>query len=175
MSETIRIESDMKFVADNIFDIEEYMASGGYDGVKSVEFVRSIGDKLLFVEAKSSFPNPDNPKPNLDKGDKTGSQRFDEEITKICDKFIHSLNLYSAVGIGVIEGGFPPEYKPADNVSLQFILVIRDHENSWCINIERALTNRIRESSICMSKIWKPEVIVMNDKIATKHKIIVGE
>lgn len=172
MSETIR-ESGMNFIADNAFHIDTYKTTVGYNDIKSVEYVRSIGNKLLFVEAKSSFPNPDNQTPNPDKRNKTGSMLFNEEIADICEKFSHSLNLYSAVAIGVRRSRFPSEYKPADNVSLQFILVIRDHKEDWCDNIEKALTNRIRKS-ICMSKIWKPDVIVISDKAAMERKIIVN-
>jgi hypothetical protein len=162
----------MNFIADNVFPIEKSTVYTGLgDSVKSVEFVRAKGGKLLFVEAKSSFPNPSNPKPNPDKGDRTGYELFREEIEDICDKFTHSLNLYSAVDVGVTKDGFPPDYRPADKVSLTFILVINGFEMSWCNEIERALTNRLRES-ICMAKIWKPKVLVLNQEIAKRHELI---
>ena len=75
-------ESGMDFIADNAFEIENskiYKELG--EGIKSVEFVRGIDDMLLFVEAKTTFPNPNNPsedEPN----------RFLDEIENICDKFI---------------------------------------------------------------------------------------
>jgi hypothetical protein len=115
MNKTIR-ESGMCFVADNAFHIEkspQYTELG--DSVKTVEFVRAKGERLLFVEAKSSFPNPRNKRPNQAKGNKTGEEIFREEIADICDKFTHSLNLYSAVDIGVTKDGFPSEYKPAES------------------------------------------------------------
>ena len=169
MNKTI-IESGMSFNADNAFYIEKspvYIGLG--NGVKSVEFIRAKGDKLLFIEAKSSFPKPNNP-PNPNKGNKTGEQLFREEIADICDKFIHSLNLYSAIDVGVTEYDFPADYKPADKMSLKFVLVINKFDRSWCVDIEKALTNRIRES-ICMSKIWKPKIIVINNEIAAEHEI----
>jgi len=172
VSKTIT-ESGMIFNADNAFHIEKSRVYTGLGkGVKSVEFIRAKGDKLLFVEAKSSFPKPNKP-PNPNKGNKTGEQLFREEIADICDKFIHSLNLYSAIDVGVTEYNFPTDYKSADKMSLTFILVLNEFEKSWCGEIERALTNKIRES-ICMSKIWKPEVIVINNEIAAERKITVS-
>jgi hypothetical protein len=64
VSKTI-VESGMQFASDNVFHIEkspQYAAFGG--SVRTVEFIRAMDDKLLFVEAKSSFPNPHNLKPN---------------------------------------------------------------------------------------------------------------
>ena len=55
------IESGMHFIAENSFYIEKsniYTKLG--EGIKSIEFVRVIDNKLLFVEAKSTFPNPSN-------------------------------------------------------------------------------------------------------------------
>ena len=160
------IESGLNFVPDNAIHIEKsplYTQLG--ENVKSVEFVRTIGKKLLFVEAKSSFPNPNNPAPNPDKGNKTGTELFREEIADICEKFIHSLNLYSAAEVGVTEIGFPQGYTPSEKVSLEFVLVINGFKKSWCYGVERALLNKIRES-ICMARIWKPKVYVINHEAA---------
>ncbi|MDR2706703.1 MAG: hypothetical protein LBC02_13060 [Planctomycetaceae bacterium] len=173
MNKTIS-ESGMSFVSDNVFHIEkspQYAELG--NRVKTVEFVRTKGEKLLFVEAKSSFPKPYNMASNQAKGNKTGEELFHKEVVDICDKFIHSLNLYSAINVGVTKDGFPSDYKPADKVTLMFILVINGFKMSWCVEIEKALNQRIRES-ICMSKIWKPEVIVINNETAAKNNITVN-
>ena len=142
------------------------------EGIKSVEFVRSKGKKLLFIEAKQSFPNPNNPTPNPDRGNKTGSELFQEDIIDICDRFTHSLNLYSAVSIGITEDGFPPEYILSDKVSIEFLLVINGFAGAWCNEIQKALVNRIREL-IYISKIWKPEVYVINRETAVKRNLVV--
>jgi len=158
-------ESDMDFIADNAFHIEKspsYTNLGS--DVKSVEFVRIKDNKLLFVEAKSSFPKPD-------VADAGKSTRFKEEIGKIYDKFTHSLNLYSAVEVGVIGGGFPADYKPADKVTLVFVMVIKGFEQTWCIPIQKALLAEISKS-IIMAKIWKPEVDVINEETAKKKRLI---
>jgi hypothetical protein len=164
----------MQFVSENVFYIEkspQYAELG--DSVKTVEFARAKGNKLLFVEAKSSFPNPHNLAYNKAKGNKTGEEIFYEEIDDIYDKFAHSLSLYSAVGIGATKDGFPTGYEPAHKVSLVFILVIRGFEMSWCDEIESALKQRIRAST-SIAKIWRPKVLVMNDEVAAIQNVTVS-
>ena len=167
-------ESNMNFIADNAFYIEKSpIYTGLGKNVKSVEFIRSKGHKLFFVEAKSSFPDPSNPNPNPKKDNKTGKELFKEEIIDICDKFVHTLNLYSAVNVGVIENGFPAEFNPSQKVSLVFVLVINGFHKSWCDEVERALANKLRES-ICIDKIWKPEISVLNHEEAIKRKLSIA-
>jgi hypothetical protein len=164
MIETIT-ESGMDFIADNVFHIEKspfYTRLRG--SVKSVEFVRAKGCKLMFVEAKSSFPK-------LNDTDDKKSTRFREEVEEMCDKFVHSLNLYSSIDVGVADNGFPADFKPADKVSLVFILVINGFKTAWCDPIKKALRNRVRQSR-CMANIWKPEIFVINEKTAAARKLI---
>jgi len=85
------IESGMPFIADNALHIEQsaaYKTLG--DGVKSVELVRRKDEALIFIEAKTTFPNPNN-----------SGDRFDLESNEIRDKFVHSLNLYAANAMGI--------------------------------------------------------------------------
>jgi hypothetical protein len=173
MNEPI-IESGMRFVSENVFYMEkssQYAELG--DSVKTVEFVRAMGNKLLFVEAKSSFPKPHKLEQNVPNGNKTGEETFQDEIADIYDKFYHSLSLYSAIDVGATHDDFPEDYAPAPKLSLSFILVIRGFERSWCDEIERALKQRFRES-VSIAKIWKPEVLVMNDETAAKRNITVS-
>ena len=84
-------ESGMDFVSDKAFHIEKsqiYTNIGA--SVKSIEFIRLDGDKLMFIEAKTTFPNPNNP-------DADNVTRFQSEIEDMRDKFIHSLNLFSSM------------------------------------------------------------------------------
>jgi hypothetical protein len=166
--------SGMNFVSDNAYPIEDSQASKNLNknGIHSVEFIRSNEDKLLFIEAKSSFPNPNNIKKNPDKGNKTGSELFRERIDEICDKFTHSLSLYSAIDMGVINEDTPSDFKVSDSVSLVFILVINGFEQSWCTPIEKAIINQLN-NSVCMANIWKPTVRVINHETAQRRKIIV--
>jgi len=155
-------ESGMDFVSENTFQIEKsaaYRNSG--KGIRSVEFVRVKEDKLLFVEAKTTFPNPDNPS-------KENPDRFQSEIKDICDKFIHSLNLFSSVNVGVAEYAFPDDFALPDKVSLVFLLVVKTHESKWCIPVAKALTETLPPY---LKKIWKPTVLVINHEDATKQKL----
>ena len=156
-------ESGMDFIADNTFHIEKsYIYTKLKDSIKTVEFIRAKDDKLLFVEAKSSFPNPNNPE---------SKPKFKSEIDDICNKFIHSLNLYASIAIGVNEQ-LPPNFQPAINVSLTFVLIFNNFELKWCAPVKKALTNQICQSE-CMAKIWKPEVFVMNNETAKGENLIV--
>ncbi|MDH8701940.1 hypothetical protein M2138_001292 [Dysgonomonadaceae bacterium PH5-43] len=155
-------ESGMCFIADNTFHIENSVSYATLkESIKTVEFIRAKDDKLLFMEAKSSFPNPNNP---------VSTAKFQSAVDDICNKFIHSLNLYASIAIGV-NGEFPPDFNPAIKVSLKFILIINNFEQKWCIPIEKALINQLRKSE-CIAKIWKPTVFVMNHKIASKQNFI---
>jgi len=162
MAKTIT-DSGMVFIAENVFHIEK---SDVYtkikDSIKTVEFIRAKDDRLLFVEAKSSFPNPNNSE---------SSVKFQSEIDDICEKFIHSLNLYSSVAIGVNEQ-LPPGFNPATNVSLNFVLIFNCFEQKWCVPIQKALTNQLCKSK-CIAKIWKPTVLVMNQEMASKQRLII--
>ena len=82
------VESNMifEFEEKHIFQIENSnLHSSLGDGIKTVEFVVSVKpDEILFVEAKSSSPQPK----------AENKERFDEFIDEISDKFIHSFNMY---------------------------------------------------------------------------------
>lgn len=157
-------ESGMDFIADNSFHIEK---SGIYtklgQGIRSIEFVRVKDEKLLFIEAKTTFPNPNNPSmENLNK--------FQSEINEICDKFIHSLNLFSSVTVGVAENAFPISFVLPEKTSMKFILVIKNHESKWCRIIKTAITCAL---PLYLKEIWKPEVFVVNQTVATEQGLTI--
>lgn len=160
MAKTI-CESGMAIIADNAFHIErsDCYAKIGKD-VKSVELIRCIKDSLVFIEAKSSFPKPTESVIN-----------FQSEIDEICDKFIHSLNLFASIAIGVNEQSLP-DVELTDKLFLKFILIINGFEQRWCAPIGKALTNKLRES-VCIAKIWKPEVFAINRETAAKRNLII--
>ena len=165
MDKIIPNQSGMDFIADNSFHIEEadvYKSIG--DGIRSVEFVRVKGDMLLFVEAKTSFPNPNNP-------DIDNKARFQHEIDEICEKFIHSLNLFSSVAVGVSKDSYPEDFCKPKRVSIIFLLVIRNHEFKWCIPIKKKLDAELPHY---LKKIWKPAVYVINQQKAAEQGLIVS-
>ena len=158
-------ESGMDFVGDNAFYIEKsslYKKLG--NGVKSVEFIRIKGDSLLFIEAKTTYPNPNNPSAeNLTK--------FHMAIEDTCEKFLHSLNLFSSVKVGVAEFVLSDDFFALKSASLVFILVVKNHELRWCNRIRTSILNSL---PLYLKNIWKPIVYVINHEAAAKRNLVVN-
>jgi hypothetical protein len=154
--------SSMEFIPDNAYPIEEsraYTRIGG--GIRSVEFIRLKGAALLFIEAKTTFANPnDSPEP------------FAKSICEMCEKFVHSLNLFSAVKIGVVRDVLPEAFDNMSETNLTFVLVVRDHKQEWCRPIKRAIEQALPSYLI---KIWRnPTVLVINHDTAINQGIVVA-
>jgi|GEM_PF-1079801 len=156
------IESEMSFRADNTFHIEQSQTYRRMSGIKSVEFVRRKDSSLLFVEAKISFPN-------LETDDKTKIQRYEAEIRAVKDKFIHSLNLFASIALGVNDDDITATgNKGSKKTDVTFVFVIRNHRTKWCRPIRDML---IDEFPPYLLKIWKPVVLVINHEAAVKKEI----
>jgi hypothetical protein len=163
MVKVIPNQSGMDFIADNTFHVEEsclYKNIG--DGVRSVEFVRVIEDRLLFVEAKTSFPDPDTPS-------EENKLKFQKEIDEVLEKFTHSLNLLSSVEVGAAESEYPDDFSIPDRVSLVFLLVVKNHEFKWCRRIKSKLESDLPRY---LKNIWKPMVLVINQDVAIRRGLI---
>ena len=157
--------SNIRFIADNTFHIEKsavYLNIG--EGIKSVEFIRVINEKLVFVEAETTFPNPDNP--SLE-----NNEKFQNEIDDICDKFIHSLNLFSAIEIGIKEEIFAEDFILQKKITIVLILVLRNHKLKWCKKIKPKLISSLPSY---LKKIWAPEVYVINHETAKKRNLVLN-
>ena len=159
------IESGMGFVPDNAFHIEKsalYKNIG--EGIRSVEFIRVKDESLLFVEARKTFPNPNNASAeNLIK--------LQLEITEICEKYLHSLNLFSAMKVGVTDYEFHKDFILPQKITLVFVLVIKNHKPEWCRNIKSAIEAAL---PLYLKKIWKPKVFVINEITAVSRGLIVN-
>lgn len=147
------------FPDDQVYQIEKseaYTHLG--EGVKVVEFLyKQNAEKLFFVEAKSSSPKP-----------KGGD--FKKFIEEISDKFIHSFNLWLSLKLKrrndvVSKNIFDAKL---DKQIFRFILVIKGHEESWLPPISEAL----RREMMAEIKIWKHEVIVINDQQAKQRGLV---
>jgi len=154
-------ESSMDFIVNtndtyHIEDSEIYKNIGF--NIKTVEFIRCKDSNLLFVEAKSSFANPANP-----------SKLFEDEISDICEKFIHSLSLLSAIKVGIISETLPLDLNYRENVLLKFVLVIRNHQIEWCYPVQLAIEQAL---PVHIKKIWKPEILVINQEEAQKYNMV---
>ena len=157
-------ESGIDFVADNVFYIEkskQYTCLGA--DVQSVEFVRIKNDNLLFVEAKTTFPNPNN-------ASAENFTKFQVAVKEICEKFIHSLNLLASNTIGVNEGDYPDDFVIPDNTAIVFVLVIKNHETKWCKDIWKSLMDAL---PLYCKRIWMPTVYVINHQTAIKRNLAV--
>lgn len=157
------MESGMNFIADNTFHIERSpLHTNIGESIRTVEFIRVKGDKLIFLEAKTAFPKPGiNPSAE-------NPGKFAIVLKEICEKFIHSLNIYSSIKVGVSGTKLPEKFSPPDNVTLVFILVVKNHEIEWCRSIKAALV-KILPSYLC--RIWKPAVYVINYNTAIKYEL----
>lgn len=152
-----------EFEDDQIFQMEgsELHRRMG-DAIKTVEFITCLKDNELdFVEAKSSSPRPT----------QDNQERFEEFITEIADKFIHSFHLYLSAILGrhqnhKINGSFVA----LDNSKVQykFILIIKGHQIEWLLPLKDALEKKI----LPHRKIWQSKVILMNEVVAKKYKLV---
>ena len=132
------------------------------EGIRTVEFLSIMpGNKLYFIEAKSSAPNPDN---KVD---------FNKYCDELLEKMQHSLDLYVSKELGVnkdsameFSGGFRElelaEYK------IVFLLVIRKHKTEWCSDVLDGLQRKL----IALRKIWKLDVVVWNGEKAKEKRFI---
>lgn len=150
------LESGMLFNTDNTFHIEKTSAYTDLgSGIKSVEFIRRKDKALLFVEAKTSFPNPSN-----------SEKRFDSESEDIADKFIHSLNLYASIALGLRTEDISAASNATEvNTEVKLVLVIREHETGWCSKVKKKIALLLNKTEY-FREIWRPQVIVINHDTA---------
>lgn len=164
MAEPIH-ESGMDFISDNTFNIEKTSRYSDFGkGTRSVDFVRIKDNNLLFVEAKTTFTNPNNP-------DIDNINRFSKSIYEMCEKFIHSLNLFSSIHIGIRKDNCFDSLNIPEEVSLFFVLVVRDHKTGWCKPIRREIENSL---PTYFKKIWKPHILVVNSEEAALLNFVIS-
>lgn len=97
---------------------------------------------------------------------------FREYINDIREKFENSLDLYVNMAL---KGEIPDLFKNIDyrNLEIIFILVIKEQKKEWLGNVKDAMEMAVR-SVIRTNKIWKCKVLVINEEIAKKRKLIEG-
>jgi hypothetical protein len=153
MADYIINESGMDFIANtgDTYQIEKSQALATVgSNVKTVEFIRQTEGEFRFVEAKF---------------DKEFTGKFDKQKREICDKFLHSLNLYCSIVLGVADDAIPLIY---DKTRIVFVLVINDCAEDSCIKINGVLKSMLNP----YLKIWKADVAVLNLAAAKKYNII---
>lgn len=130
-------------------------------GISTVEFLYSPNvDRLWFVEAKSSSPQQ-----------KANEERFNDFIKEIVAKFTQSFGVYQASRCGRYGKTILGEKlmdQDRSMLEVKFILVINGHRADWLPPIREALLKEM----IVHNKIWKSTIIVWNDQMAMKRKLV---
>jgi hypothetical protein len=150
----------------NCFHIEKtdiYTQLSG-KGIKSVEFVlyKPEDRKLLFIEGKKTLPAKNN------------KISFDEEISEISYKFMDSLQL----ACGIWFGGHNSKVEIPKNgtsffgygVQIVFILVVKNRTGDLL-----HIADRIKKQLPKEHRLWKFEVLVLNESKASEERLIVLE
>jgi hypothetical protein len=156
--------SQMPLITDNSYLIEdsELYKRISSDGIKSVEFIRRRKNKLLFIEAKDTFSEDKPTQRDFD---------FDTESLNVVKKFLHSLNLFSAISLKVESDDISMVANDSGEPTLiQLVLIIRKTDLRECEKIGAKLTEIIKQDPIA-KKIWRPIVKVMPYEIAVEKRL----
>lgn len=165
MTEYRFVESGMEFIFDesDCFHIERsetYREMSG--GVKVCEAVVWNRNRILFIEAKSSFPKP-------------GSQEnFQQNLSVVCEKFLHSVLLYAGLAVGrpYSRASTLPvnlSVKALKTSPMIFYLIINGFKEEWIVNIHDA----VNKKCAALKKVFKIDYItVINDRTARKYGLI---
>ncbi len=160
------IESGMTFKFDDelCFRIE---ASSIYkklenQGVKVVECLALRKNQLWLIEAKVTSPQ------------QTTQPRFDEYITEIKTKFIHSLTLFSSIYIQRYDNNELSSQFQTLNLSQMdpvFVLIIKNHQEDWLAPLKDELQKQLKLTA----KLWNLKgawIRLMNEQLAQEAGLI---
>ena len=141
MTSSEYVESDMRFIfdEDSVFLLESESFFTKMQHVKACDFIwlkkRKAGSSLLFIEAKSSAPMQ--------------SERLDDYLQQIHDKFCHSLFLYIGLLFNrckEIPENLPDTMRLKSNLKkkIKCVLVVRQHKEEWLQPLQEALRKKIK-------------------------------
>lgn len=162
------IESEMKFgpfQKENLICLEsipQYLEK--QKGMHIAEFIYYDKKRIILVEAKKSAPNPNSEKIENPK------EHFEEYIDTIKEKLVNSLDLYVNM---VLKDEVPSGFSKVDYniIDIVFVVVIKNQQKEWLKDVQDALEMKVRRV-IRASKIWKCKVLVINEEIAKRIKLI---
>lgn len=165
-------ESGMTFgeyKEEQVFQIEkseQYTKKLRQHGVRRCEFVLLRADKLCFIEAKKSYPDPINGCSSEKK-----KVQFYKDIQEIVEKMRHSLELYASILLKrYSQVGVSELMQNAETLELRLILVIKNADKSWIIPLQDIFRKELRSEM----QIWKiPEFIILNEEQARKKHLII--
>lgn len=166
-------ESGMSFLTDegNSYYVEtsEIFNKIKAKGVKICEYVELKGNKIIFVEAKTSAPNPQSNAAD-------GNEKFENYIQSICAKFVNAATILVA---GVfkrrvdIRSDIPKTYTASKLQQWEYrcLLVIKGHRREWLPPVQDALNREFSRNPFW--NIWSNfSVQVINEEIARNRGII---
>lgn len=155
------------FSNENFFYVEKSKVYEKHrQGLKMAEFVLFVPEKnnCLVVEAKSSSPNPHN---------HGSADRFHSFMDEIYDKLLNALTLVFTFNLGRhkdSEEELPEGIKnmPMGSARIILVLIIKDHKQEWLVPVNDALKRKFNAGI----KTWPLDVIVINEQIAQKYKLV---
>lgn len=116
----------------------------------------------LSIEAKTTLANPHSP---LD-----GGESFRNEIEEISEKLENSLDIFLKARLC----NYTPEgFEQIDfrNAEIVFVLVIRNHQYDWLINVTEALNQEIQRQ-IRFNRLWNVRVLAINEETAARYGLV---
>lgn len=164
------IESSMRFSfpANRCFRIETaeaYRDLSPY-GISSVEcvFTKTVGKEeiLVFLEAKTSTPNPNGP----------NRKNLEMFLKSMRRKYLHSIQLCYAIlhkrqsSMEKIGNALAAVLSEPQRICL--VLVVKEYEAAWCVQMKDTLAVALKD----ILRIWKAEVLVLSEEMAREHSII---
>ena len=166
MTESV-IESGMEFIVSpeqNLYYIEKSPVYAALQNeMKMAEFVLydDKKKKVFVVEAKTSAPNPNS---------NVQAANFNTFINEIDQKLSNAMDLFAKQALcSALPAGF--EKIDYSNVNIVFVLVIKNHKKEWLQTVNDALGIAVNKHKR-FKKIWKCNVIVLNEDSARKKKLI---
>ncbi|WP_318437723.1 hypothetical protein [Photobacterium leiognathi] len=152
------------FEDDSVFQIEKSKFLPR--NVKPVEFawIPPAGDKLVLVEAKSSFSKPSN------------ENDFNKNLHEIYTKLVDSLTILITTKVGrhsEIDHELPAQFQTLswDEVTIHLRLVIPTFEKNWLPPITDALRVRLKHF-LASFGISNMNFQVLNEELALKQKLL---
>ena len=163
-------ESDMKFgeyKENQVFQIEEstqYTEKLRQQGARCCEFILLRSNKLCFIEAKKSYPDPIG-------GPLKDEKQYYRDIKEIAEKIRHSFDLYVNILLNrYSQDGVSEEMKKVENLEMRLILVVKNADKSWIVPLQDIFRKELNAEM----RIWKvPDFFILNEEQARKKHLII--
>lgn len=172
MNRDVIIESGMEFrkpEVERFFYLEKSSLFKQFgERIRSVEFIALFGNRLDFVEAKTTCPNVNNKETSAEK-----KRKYEEYYDDLTRKFRDSINILSASLLGKYEkveeiGTRIRELDQLLNIKIRFVLVIKNADEIWLGGVKAELEERL----FTIRKIWQADIIVYNEDMAKKKSFV---